>query len=79
MPPRDFNWNRPLPFDDSEWVRKADVIPLVQAVQAIFHEPQGCSLCDAGVPRNSEKGHQPDCPYYLAQQAMEKLTGIKYG
>jgi len=47
---------------------------LLEALQAILAEPYGCSLCDSGIPRNPAKGHQPDCPYELAQLAVEKVS-----
>ena len=40
------------------------------ALRGILAEPHGCSLCDYGIPRNPDKGHQPDCPYQLAKQAL---------
>lgn len=48
---------------------------LVDAVQAIFRNPYGCTLCDSGIPRNPAKGHQPDCPYEIAHLIVDDLTG----
>lgn len=48
---------------------------LLHALQMIFKEPYGCTLCDSGVSRNAVKGHQPDCPFELARLAAEKATG----
>ena len=65
---------------DGQIENKADAMliaaapDLLNALQMIFEEPQGCSLCDCGVPRNPKKGHQPDCPYELARLAVEKAT-----
>lgn len=44
---------------------------LIEILRRILAEPYGCSLCDSGVPRNPEKGHQPDCPYSAAREAVE--------
>lgn len=43
---------------------------LVGAVEGLLDEPYGCTLCDAGRPRNPEKGHQPDCAYEAARAAL---------
>jgi hypothetical protein len=49
--------------------------PLLAALRGLLAEPYGCSLCDSGKPRNEAKGHQPDCPYEAAREAIAKATG----
>ena len=47
---------------------------LLDALQRILAEPFGCTLCDSGVVRNPDKGHQPDCPWEFARLAIKKAT-----
>ncbi len=54
---------------------KSNVPELLNVLQGIFDNPWGCSLCDSGVMRNKEKGHQPDCPFEIARLAAEKISG----
>lgn len=46
------------------------------ALSNMMLEPHGCSLCDSGVPRNNAKGHQPDCPYVRAVEAMDAADAV---
>lgn len=46
------------------------------ALSNLMLEPHGCSLCDSGVPRNNAKGHQPDCPYVRAVEAMDAADDV---
>lgn len=48
---------------------------LLEALEAIRREPQGCPMCDAGVLRNKDKNHWPDCPYEMARAAIAKARG----
>ena len=60
--------------DDALRERHAATDALLKARGALSNlmlEPHGCSLCDSGVPRNNFKGHQPDCPYVRAVEAMD--------
>jgi hypothetical protein len=47
-----------------------------EAFGKIFAEPYGCTLCDSGVPRNKEKGHQPDCPFEVARAALAHIEKV---
>lgn len=40
------------------------------AIKGILANPQGCPMCDAGVLRNPDKKHWPDCPYEIARAAL---------
>lgn len=40
------------------------------AIKKILANPQGCPMCDAGVLRNPDKKHWPDCPYEIARAAL---------
>lgn len=45
------------------------------ALRAILAEPYGCPFCDSGklrAPDNPDKGHRPECGYYLAELALAK-------
>ena len=44
---------------------------LEDALRGLLAEPYGCTLCDCGKPRNVAKGHQPDCPYEIANKLLE--------
>lgn len=59
--------------------REALRLALMQArgaLSSLMLEPHGCSLCDSGVPRNNFKGHQPDCPYVRAVEAMDAADAV---
>lgn len=50
-------------------LRSVDV--LRGALKGILAEPYGCSLCHSGkLIGPDEKGHQPYCPFLLAQQVL---------
>lgn len=53
-----------------------EIHELTNAIERIFSEPYGCSLCDSGVMRNPAKGHQPDCPFEIARLALERVKGV---
>lgn len=70
----------PVQWDDEDFFINStlndavrELHELTNAVKRILAEPYGCSLCDSGVPRNLEKGHQPDCPYELARLAIQRI------
>lgn len=43
-----------------------------RCLRMILEEPWGCTLCDSGVPRDPQRGHQPDCPYAFAIEILER-------
>lgn len=74
-------WNtRPTPPD----LREADIgrwkaeelewqkweVRYRAALIGLLSNPHGCSLCDSGKPRNTAKGHQPNCPYEVARACL---------
>lgn len=50
---------------------------LEQAVRAMIAEPYGCAFCDSGKLRDSEKGHEDDCAWKLAEECGQ-LTHFKH-
>lgn len=46
------------------------------ALSNLLLEPYGCQLCDSGVPRDNSKGHQPECPYVRAVEAMDAADAV---
>lgn len=57
------DWNRPLPFGDSYWVKKSDVEPLVQAVRRLLD-----NIYEFGAPTEND---------YVdpVEDQLRKLTG----
>lgn len=54
---------------------------MLDALRALMAEPHGCTHCDSGklrkpVHKYDEPGHQPDCPYQKALDAIAKAEAL---
>jgi plasmid stabilization system protein ParE len=45
---------------------------LEEALRAILDKPDGCPLCDSGVPRRTSGEHWDECPFENARKLLEE-------